>query len=77
MPSSETVETAEAIETVEIPDTDVTLEAECLTYECGWQANPSTDGAAVDVECMCHTGRTGHAGFQRLCTSFALVVRNE
>ncbi|MFE4716229.1 hypothetical protein ACFRLW_07230 [Streptomyces sp. NPDC056728] len=58
------------------PDTDVTFEAECLTYECGWLATPSTDGAAVDVECMSHSGRTGHGGFRRLCTSFALVVRN-
>ncbi|MEU9475260.1 hypothetical protein [Streptomyces sp. NPDC048191] len=75
--SSETVETAEAIETIEVRDADVTFEAECLTYECGWQATPSTDGAAVDVECMSHTGRTGHGSFRRLCTSFALVVRNE
>jgi hypothetical protein len=55
------------------PDTDVTYEAECL--RCDWQATPSTDGAAVDVECMSHTGRTGHAGFRRLCTSFAFVQR--
>lgn len=59
------------------PDTEVTFEAECLTHACGWQATPSTDGAAVDVECMSHTGRTGHGAFRRLCTSFALVVRNE
>ncbi|MDQ1044300.1 hypothetical protein [Streptomyces sp. V4I2] len=57
------------------PDTDVTFEAECL--KCEWQATPSTDGAAVDVECMGHTGRTGHAGFRRICTSFALVERAE
>lgn len=57
------------------PDTDVTFEAECL--RCEWTATPSTDGAAVDVECMSHTGRTGHGGFRRICTSFAMVVRDE
>ncbi|QNP65101.1 helix-turn-helix domain-containing protein [Streptomyces genisteinicus] len=55
------------------PDTDVTFEAECL--RCGWSATPSEDGSAVDIECMGHTGRTGHEGFRRVCTSFALVVR--
>ncbi|WP_330246119.1 hypothetical protein OHA33_25550 [Streptomyces sp. NBC_00562] len=55
------------------PNTDVTFEAECL--RCEWQATPSPDGAAVDVECMCHTGRCGHEGFRRICTSFAMVVR--
>ncbi|MDO0937147.1 hypothetical protein QQY66_37550 [Streptomyces sp. DG2A-72] len=57
------------------PDTDVTFEAECL--KCEWQATPSTDDAAVDVECMRHTGMTGHGGFRRICTSFALVERAE
>jgi hypothetical protein len=55
------------------PDTDVTFEAECL--KCDWQATPSEDGAAVDVECMSHTGRTRHSGFWRTCTSFAMVTR--
>lgn len=55
------------------PDTDVTFEAECL--RCGWVAEPSADGAAVDVECMSHTGLSGHGGFRRVCTSFAVVVR--
>lgn len=59
------------------PDTDVTFEAECLAYACDWKAKPSADGAAVDVECMSHTGRTRHQGFRRLCTSFALVERAE
>ncbi|MEU9175167.1 hypothetical protein AB0H86_15325 [Streptomyces sp. NPDC050997] len=53
----------------------MTFEAECL--KCEWQATPSTDGAAVDVECMGHTGRTEHQGFRRICTSFALVERIE
>ncbi|SOE30201.1 DUF7848 domain-containing protein [Streptomyces sp. OK228] len=57
------------------PNTDVTFEAECL--KCEWQATPSTDGAAVDVECMGHAGREGHQGFRRICTSFALVERIE
>ncbi len=56
------------------PDTDVTFEAECL--HCAWMANPSEDGAAVDVECMGHTGRSGHRGFRRVCTSFAMVTRD-
>ncbi|MGW9598843.1 DUF7848 domain-containing protein [Streptomyces albidoflavus] len=57
------------------PDTDVTFEAECLW--CSWQAPPSTDRAAVDVECMSHTGLSGHRGFRRVCTSFAFVLRDE
>ncbi|ARX87691.1 hypothetical protein SMD44_07173 [Streptomyces alboflavus] len=57
------------------PDTEVTFEAKCLT--CGWEAEPSADGAAVDVECMSHTGRTQHNRFRRLCTSVALVERAE
>ncbi|MFF3711726.1 DUF7848 domain-containing protein [Streptomyces phaeochromogenes] len=57
------------------PDTDVTFEAECL--HCEWTARPSEDGAAVDIECMGHTGRSGHKGFRRLCTSFAMVVRTD
>ncbi|MGW2840398.1 DUF7848 domain-containing protein [Streptomyces sp. NPDC001493] len=57
------------------PDTDVTFEAECLG--CKWKAMPSTDGAAVDVECMSHAGRSNHRGFRRICTSFAAVVRDE
>jgi hypothetical protein len=57
------------------PDTDVTYEAECLW--CDWTAQPSTDTAAVDVECMSHTGRSGHKSFRRICTSFAVVVRAE
>lgn len=59
------------------PDTDVTFEAECLSYGCEWTAQPTQDGAAVDIACMGHTGRSGHRGFRRLCTSFAFVVRAE
>lgn len=57
------------------PDTDVTYEAECLW--CEWTAQPGTDSAAVDVECMSHTGRSGHKSFRRICTCFAVVVRCE
>ncbi|WP_455908541.1 DUF7848 domain-containing protein [Streptomyces massasporeus] len=57
------------------PDTDATFAAECMT--CDWKATPSTEGARVDIECMSHTGRTGHATFRRLCTSFVLVERAE
>ncbi|MGV9896515.1 DUF7848 domain-containing protein [Streptomyces tendae] len=53
----------------------MTFEAECL--HCKWTATPATDGAAIDLECMSHTGRSGHKGFRRLCTSFAMVVRDE
>lgn len=56
-------------------DTDVTFEAECL--HCGWKATPTDDSAPVDVECMSHTSRSGHAGFRRIRTSFAMVVRAE
>ncbi|WP_338674029.1 hypothetical protein V1460_13875 [Streptomyces sp. SCSIO 30461] len=59
----------------EHPDTDVTFEAECL--HCKWKATPSTESASVDVECMNHTDRSGHAGFRRVRTSFAMVVRAE
>lgn len=45
------------------PDTCMTFEAKCMT--CDWKAEPSTDGAGVDVECMSHTGRTGHASRPR------------
>jgi hypothetical protein len=57
------------------PGTDVTFEAECL--RCDWAAQPADECAPVDVACMSHTGRTGHAGFRRVCTSFAMVVRTE
>ncbi|WP_043733966.1 hypothetical protein [Streptomyces zinciresistens] len=59
----------------EHPDTDVTFAAECL--HCGWKATPADDSASVDVACMSHTGRAGHAGFRRIRTSFAMVVRTE
>ncbi|MFE7045138.1 hypothetical protein ACFU9X_38700 [Streptomyces atratus] len=59
----------------EHPDTDVTFEAECL--HCNWKATPAEDSASVDVECMSHTGRSRHAGFRRIRTSFAMVVRAE
>jgi hypothetical protein len=57
----------------EHPDTDITYEAEYLW--CDRAAEPSTDSASVDVECMSHTGRSGHRSFRRVRTSFAVVVR--
>jgi hypothetical protein len=59
----------------EHPDTGVTFEAECL--HCGWKAAPADAPAPVDVECMGHTGRSGHAVFRRTRTSFAMVVPAE
>ncbi|GGT66878.1 DUF7848 domain-containing protein [Streptomyces purpureus] len=60
---------------IQHPDTDITHEAQCLS--CAWEASPSTDAAAVDVECMSHTGRSNHRSFRRVCTSFTFVVRDE
>ncbi|WP_436738555.1 DUF7848 domain-containing protein [Streptomyces sp. BBFR102] len=57
------------------PDTEVTFAAKCLM--CAWAAEPASDGATVDVACMSHTDRTGHARFRRLCTPVALVERAE
>ncbi|WP_269853524.1 DUF7848 domain-containing protein [Streptomyces sp. RPT161] len=59
----------------EHPDTDVTLEAQCL--HCADESGPQTATEPVDIWCLRHAGRTGHAGFRRLRTSFAMVVRNE
>ncbi|MFJ6465306.1 hypothetical protein ACIQM0_30480 [Streptomyces sp. NPDC091387] len=55
------------------PDTEITYEADCLG--CQWSAEPSTDAAAVDVECLSHAGRSNHRGFRRIVTGFAFVVR--
>ncbi|MFJ3800209.1 hypothetical protein ACIPSJ_28510 [Streptomyces sp. NPDC090088] len=59
----------------EHPDTGVTFEAECL--HCGGKSTPAGDSAPVDTACLSHTGRSGHAGFRRTRTSFAMVVRAE
>ncbi len=59
----------------EHPDTGVTFGAECL--HCGWKTTSADDSTSVDVECMNHTGRSDHACFRRLRTSFAMVVRAE
>ncbi|MGW3956714.1 DUF7848 domain-containing protein [Streptomyces sp. NPDC004752] len=61
--------------TTEHPETDVTFEAECL--HCNWKATPADDSSPVDAECLSHTGRSGHPGFRRIRTSFAMVVRAE
>lgn len=57
------------------PDTDVAFGAECL--HCNWKAAPADDSSPVDTECLSHTGRSGHTGFRRIRTSFAMVVRAE
>ncbi|MET8678893.1 hypothetical protein ABZW18_15290 [Streptomyces sp. NPDC004647] len=57
------------------PDTEVTLEAQCLS--CEEESGGETDAAAVDMWCLKHSGRTGHLGFRRVMTSFAVVVRAE
>ncbi|MFD5188589.1 hypothetical protein ACFWMU_10660 [Streptomyces sp. NPDC058357] len=59
---------------VQHPDIGLTYEAACLS--CGWSANPSPDGGAVDVECLEHAGRSNHRGFRRVATGFAHVVRD-
>lgn len=59
----------------EHPDTDVTYEAECL--RCDGSAGAHDEPEPVDEWCLRHTGRTGHAGFRRLRTSFAMVVRKD
>jgi hypothetical protein len=57
------------------PNTDTTYEAQCL--RCEWTDVQGDDSEPVDIACMVHTGRTGHEGFRRIRTSFALVVREE
>lgn len=58
----------------EHPDTEVTYEADCL--HCGWSATPSTDGPAVNLACMEHSGKSNHRGFRRTMTGFIFVVRD-
>ncbi|THC46471.1 hypothetical protein E7X58_30345 [Streptomyces sp. A1499] len=59
----------------ERPGAGVTFEVECL--HCGWKAAPADTSVSVDVECMNHTGRSGHSGFRRIRTPNAMVVRAE
>ncbi|WP_327169062.1 hypothetical protein [Streptomyces subrutilus] len=57
------------------PRGEVTVSAQCLDGDCGWSALPNPDVASVDVECMAHTGRTGHPTFARRYEDVALVER--
>lgn len=57
------------------PDGEVTVSAQCLDGACGWVAGPIADVAQVDIDCMAHTGRTGHPTFARRFEDVALVER--
>ncbi|MGW0362663.1 DUF7848 domain-containing protein [Streptomyces sp. NPDC002990] len=57
------------------PQGEVTVSAQCLDGACGWTAGPITDVASVDVDCMAHTGLTGHPTFARRYEDVALVER--
>lgn len=57
------------------PDSEPTFTARCLKPDCGWSVAPTSDGERADVDCMEHTGRTGHAIFARTCETVAVVVR--
>ncbi|MGW0468262.1 DUF7848 domain-containing protein [Streptomyces sp. NPDC003027] len=59
------------------PDAEVTASARCLHDECGWEAHPRADVAGVDVDCMAHTGDTGHGIFARRYEDVAVVVRDD
>lgn len=55
------------------PDTDVTFEVQCLG--CGDESGGVTATSDTDAWALRHAGATGHVGFRRLMTSFALVTR--
>ncbi|MGW7140266.1 DUF7848 domain-containing protein [Streptomyces xanthophaeus] len=59
------------------PSGEITVSAQCLDGACGWTAGPVADAAQVDVDCMSHTGRTGHPTFARKYEDVALVARVE
>ncbi|MCP3756029.1 hypothetical protein [Streptomyces sp. TBY4] len=56
------------------PDSDVTFEAQCL--DCGQESGGLPTAADTDTWALRHAGATGHMGFRRLMTSFALVTRH-
>ncbi|ARI52213.1 DUF7848 domain-containing protein [Streptomyces bacillaris] len=55
------------------PDVPATYTARCVS--CGWTAEASTDGEAVDMECLTHAGRSNHRQFARTVVGRAFVVR--
>ncbi|WP_443333103.1 DUF7848 domain-containing protein [Streptomyces sp. SS] len=57
------------------PDSEPTVTAECLRPGCGWSVAPTSDVKRADVDCMAHTGATGHAIFARKYEDMAVVVR--
>ncbi|MYS37895.1 hypothetical protein K388_00305 [Streptomyces sp. KhCrAH-43] len=59
---------------VQHPDIEATYEGACQS--CNWKATPSGDKAAVDIECMSHTGRSNHRVFRRNASDLAFVVRD-
>ncbi|MEU2116159.1 hypothetical protein ABZ567_10980 [Streptomyces sp. NPDC016459] len=59
------------------PDSEVTATARCLNPDCTWEVAPTADVKQADVECMAHTGATGHGIFARKFEDVAVVVRTE
>lgn len=58
------------------PKTTATVVASCLYADCGWSAVPSPDVAAVDRQCMTHTGlNQEHRRFLRGFEDIAVVYR--
>lgn len=56
------------------PDIPPMHDAKCRG--CGWTA-PQANAGAVDIECMKHTGLSGHTQFERTASWVAFVVRDE
>ncbi|WP_203685424.1 hypothetical protein [Streptomyces sp. SID14515] len=59
------------------PQSEVTMTARCLSPECGWTLDPTTDQDAGNDACMSHTGRTRHSHFARVWEDVAEVRRLE
>lgn len=59
------------------PDTDTTATAECMTLDCGWESLPTSEAEHCEVQCMTHTGLTGHVMFRRRFEDIAVVERTE
>lgn len=57
------------------PEGEPTVSARCLSGDCDWSASPTADVASIDVDCMAHTGKTGHPTFARRYEDVALVER--
>ncbi|WP_455678915.1 DUF7848 domain-containing protein [Streptomyces avidinii] len=59
-------------------ETAPTVVASCLSADCGWSAVPGPDVAAVDRQCMTHTGlNQEHTRFLRGFEDIAVVHRVE